>query len=64
MANGNGAAAIIGKLWRAEAKLAAEGHKHRHAERQLAGTRSAVRKLQVLLARQKAAEAERRAEGA
>jgi hypothetical protein len=55
--NGTSAVAVLGRLQRAEAALEAERHKRRAAEHQNAGLRSAVKKLQSLIARQRAAEA-------
>jgi hypothetical protein len=60
-ANGASAAAVLGRLARAERDLEAERVKRRRAEHQLAGSRSAIKKLQVVIARQRVADAARRA---
>jgi hypothetical protein len=64
-ANGSdSAAAIVGRLRRTEAELETEKRLRRAAEHKAAGLSSAVRKLQLLIAKQRTAEAERRAEHA
>jgi hypothetical protein len=56
----NGPAALLGRLARTEQALEAERSKRRHAEQQLAGTRSALVRLQAVVLKQKAAAAVRR----
>jgi hypothetical protein len=63
-ANGNGTnpAAVLGRLARAEKELEAERAKRRHAEQQLAGTRSALSRLKAVILRQRAEDAARLAD--
>jgi hypothetical protein len=56
-ANGTSAAAVFGRLARAEAELAAERQKRLKAEHQLAGTRSALSRLKMAILRQRADDA-------
>jgi hypothetical protein len=56
--------ALAGRVKRIEAELAAEKLKRRLAEQKLAGTKSALLRLQAVIARQRATDAERRAKHA
>jgi hypothetical protein len=58
------ATALVATVKRLESELTIERSRRLKAEQALAGQKSAVSRLQALLARRKADDAERRAQGA
>jgi hypothetical protein len=61
MAKNGSSIALAGRLSWIEAELAIKKQRRRRVEQQAAGLRSAVVRLQAVIAKQKAVEAERRA---